>query len=155
MIDSDLMSPGRVLVDVTINSKKRLLEFISQTFAKINPNLNAREIFESICAREHLGSTGLGYGVAIPHGRVSGSEGVEALFIRLNNPLPYDADDGQPVDLLFALTVPIQCTDDHSKLLSLISERFSNTDLANQIRAAADAHEIWALLSSDQAQARP
>lgn len=151
MIDSDLMSPGRILADVTINSKKRLLELISQTFAKNNPNLSRREIFESLCAREHLGSTGLGNGVAIPHGRISGSEGVEALFIRLRKPLPYDADDGQPVDLLFALTVPIQCTDDHSRLLSRISERFSNTELADQIRKAEDAHEIWALLSSAQA----
>lgn len=149
MIDSDLMSPGRILADVAVNSKKRLLELISQTFAKINPELSAREIFESICAREHLGSTGLGNGVAIPHGRISGSEGPEALFIRLRKPLPFDAEDGQPVDLLFALTVPIQCTDDHSKLLSLVSERFSNSELAEDIRKAKDAHEIWTLLSSN------
>lgn len=150
MIDSDLLSPGRILADVTINSKKRLLELISQTLAKNNPELSSREIFESLCAREHLGSTGLGDGVAIPHGRISGSEEVEALFIRLTKPLPYDADDGQPVDLLFALTVPIHCTEDHSKLLSRISDRFSNTDLADQIRKAEDAQEIWTLLSSTQ-----
>lgn len=148
MIDSDLLSPGRILADVTINSKKRLLELISQTLAKNNPELSSREIFESLCAREHLGSTGLGNGVAIPHGRISGSEEVEALFVRLTKPLPYDADDGQPVDLLFALTVPIHCTEDHSKLLSRISDRFSNTELADQIRKAEDAHEIWSLLSS-------
>ena len=150
MIDSDLMSPGRILADVKANSKKRLLELISQTFAKLNPDLSAREIFESICAREHLGSTGLGNGVAIPHGRISGSQGVEALFIRLRKPVAFDAEDGQPVDLLFALTVPTECTEDHSKLLSRISERFSNTELARQIREAKDAQEIWSLLSNVQ-----
>lgn len=150
MIDSDLLSPGRILADVRVNSKKRLLELISTTLAQNNPNLSSREIFESICAREHLGSTGLGNGVAIPHGRISGSEGVEALFLRLQKPLPYDAEDGKPVDLLFALTVPIHCTDDHSRLLTRINERFCNTELAQQIRDAADAHEIWSLLSNAQ-----
>jgi PTS system nitrogen regulatory IIA component len=147
MIDSDLLSPGRILADVRVSSKKRLLELISTTLAKINPNISSREIFESICAREHLGSTGLGNGVAIPHGRISGSDGVEALFIRLQKPLHFDAEDGQPVDLLFALTVPINCTDDHSKLLSRIKDRFCNTELAQQIRDAEDAQAIWTLLS--------
>jgi len=148
MIDNDLLSPGRILADVRVNSKKRLLELVSSTLAKNNPNLSSREIFESICAREHLGCTGLGNGVAIPHGRISGLDGVEALFVRLQKPLPYDAEDGQPVDLLFALTVPIHCTEDHSKLLSRIKERFCNTELAQQIREAEDANEIWSLLSN-------
>ncbi len=80
MLDSDLLSPDRILAGVRINSKKRLLELISETLAKKNKDLSSREIFESLCAREHLGSTGLGGGVAIPHGRVSGTDGVEALF---------------------------------------------------------------------------
>ena len=147
MIDSDLLSPGRILADVRVNSKKRLLELISKTIARNNPDLSSREIFQSMCAREHLGSTGLGNGVAIPHGRIGGSEGVEALFLRLHKPLPFDAEDGQPVDLLFALTVPIHCTEDHTKLLSRIKDRFCNTGLAQQIRDAKDAQEIWSLLS--------
>ena len=148
MIDNDLLSSGRILADVTINSKKRLLELISQTLAKNNPELSSREIFESLCAREHLGSTGLGNGVAIPHGRINGSRGVEAVFIRMTKPLPYDADDGQPVDLVFALTAPVDCTEDHSKLLSRIADRFGNTELADQIRKAKDVHEILSLLSN-------
>lgn len=148
MIDNDILSPARILADVRVNSKKRLLELISTTFVKNNPNLSSREIFERFCAREHLGSTGLGNGVAIPHGRISGLDGVEALFIRLQVPLPFDADDGQPVDLLFALTLPEHCTEDHSKLLSRIKERFCNTELAQQVREAADAQEIWTLLST-------
>ena len=148
MLDSDLLSPGRILAGVRINSRKRLLELISETLANKNKELNSREIFESLCAREQLGSTGLGDGVAIPHGRISGTRDVEALFLRLIKPLPFDADDGKPVDLIFALAVPKHCTEDHSKLLSSIAERFSDPELLERLRNAADANEIWQLLSS-------
>jgi len=148
MLDSDLLSPGRILAGVRINSRKRLLELISETLAKKNKELNSREIFESLCAREQLGSTGLGDGVAIPHGRISGTRDVEALFLRLIKPLPFDADDGKPVDLIFALAVPTHCTEDHSKLLSSIAERFSDPELLERLRKAADVNEIWQLLSS-------
>ncbi len=148
MLDSDLLSPGRILASVRISSKKRLLELISTTLAKKNNDLSSREIFESLCAREHLGSTALGNGVAIPHGRISGTEGVEALFLQLIKPLPFDADDGKPVDLIFALAVPKLCTEDHSKLLSSIANRFSEPELLEQLRNAVDANEILQLLSS-------
>ena len=150
MLDSDLLSPGRILAGVRINSKKRLLELISTTLAKINKDLSSREIFESLCAREHLGSTALGNGVAIPHGRISSTKGVEALFIQLAKALPFDADDGKPVDLLFALVVPQHCTDDHSKLLSSIAERFSDPQLQEQLRNSEDANAIFHLLYNTQ-----
>jgi PTS system nitrogen regulatory IIA component len=150
MLDSDLLSPGRILAGVRINSKKRLLELISVTLAKKNTDLSSREIFESLCAREHLGSTALGNGVAIPHGRISNTDGVEALFIQLLKPLPFDAEDGKPVDLIFALTVPLHCTSDHSKLLSNIADRFSDPLLQEQLRASEDANAIFQLLSNTQ-----
>jgi len=150
MLDSDLLSPGRILAGVKISSKKRLLELISETLANKNKQLNSREIFESLCAREHLGSTALGNGVAIPHGRINGIEGVEALFLQLKKPLPFDADDGQPVDLIFALAVPKLCTKDHSKLLSGIAERFSDPELVEQLRNASDANELRQMLSSSR-----
>ena len=148
MLDSDLLSPGRILTGVRINSRKRLLELISETLAKKNKELNSREIFESLCVREQLGSTGLGGGVAIPHGRISGTRDVEALFLQLIKPLPFDADDGKPVDLIFAMAVPKHCTKDHSKLLSSIANRFSDPELLERLRKAADANEIWQLLSN-------
>ena len=148
MLDSDLLNPGRIVAGVRINSRKRLLELISETLAKKNKELNPREIFESLCAREQLGSTALGDGVAIPHGRISGTRDVEALFLRLIKPLPFDAEDGKPVDLIFALAVPKHCTEDHSKLLSSIANRFSDPELLERLRSAADANEIWQLLSS-------
>ncbi len=150
MLDSDLLSPGRILANVRINNKKRLLELISVTLAQKNKELNSRAIFESLCAREHLGSTALGNGVAIPHARISGTEDVEALFFQLSKPLSYDTDDGQPVDLVFALIVPKLCTEDHSKLLSSIASRFREPKLLEQIREASDANEIWQLLSNSQ-----
>ena len=148
MLDSDLLSPARILAGVKLKSKKRLFEFISTTLARKNPELNSREIFESICAREHLGSTALGNGIAVPHGRISGPEEVQALFLQLVRPLPYDAEDGQPVDLIFALTVPKNCTGDHKKLLSDSVGRFSDPVLLEQLRKSVDANEIWQLLSS-------
>ena len=152
MLDSDLLSPGRILANVRINSKKRLLELISVTLAEKNKELNSRAIFESLCAREHLGSTALGNGVAIPHGRTSGTEGVDALFLQLSKPLSYDADEGGAVDLVFALAVPKHCNEDHSKLLSSIASRFSEPALLEQLRKAADANEIWQLLSKTHLQ---
>ena len=151
MLESDLLSPARILADVRINSRKRLFELISTTLARKNPDLNSREIFESICAREHLGSTTLGNGVAVPHGRISGTRSVEALFMRLTKPLAFDADDGEPVDLVFALVVPNVCTGDHEKLLAGIVERFSDPELLQLLRNAADVNEIWQLLSSAHA----
>ena len=148
MLDSDLLSPARILAGVRINSKKRLFEQISTTFTKKSPDLNFREIFESICAREHLGSTALGNGIAVPHGRIDGTEEVQALFLQLIKPLPFDAEDGKPVDLIFALIMPSECTVGHKKLLSDIVERFSEPELLEQLRGAADAKEIWELLSS-------
>ena len=90
MLDSDLLSPARILAGVRINSKKRLFELISTTLARKNPELNSREIFESICAREHLGTTALGNGIAVPHGRINGTEEVQALpagvyFLKISN----------------------------------------------------------------------
>ncbi|MCW8925579.1 MAG: PTS sugar transporter subunit IIA [Xanthomonadales bacterium] len=148
MLDSDLLSPPRILANVSINSKKRLLELISLTLAKKNTELNSREIFQSLCAREHLGNTTLGNGVAMPHGRIHGTEDVEAIFLRLVKPLELDADDGQPVDLVFALVVPEQCTDDHTKLLESIAERFGDAGFVSQLREAEDNNELWQLLAN-------
>ena len=150
MLDSDLLSPGRILANISISSKKRLLELISLTMAKKNKELDARAIFESLFAREQLGSTTLGNGVAMPHGRVSGIDGVEALFLRLVKPLPLDAEDGEPVDLVFALAVPKDCTEDHSKLLSNIAEKFSDKKLLQQLRDAEDSSALLQLLGSSQ-----
>lgn len=150
MLISDLLSPERIRFDVHSSSKKRLLEMISQELARNSDSLSKREIFESLCARERLGSTGLGKGVAIPHGRIKGSDTVEASFIRLKKPLPFDAVDGEPVDLLFAMTVPEQCNEDHLKLLSQLAELFSDPSLLTKLRQAENSGTMLQLLSNTE-----
>lgn len=147
MLISDLLSPEKIHCDIHSSSKKRLLELISEELARNSDELSQREIFESLCARERLGSTGLGKGVAIPHGRVKGTQHVEVSFIRLKKPLPFDSIDGEPVDLLFALAVPESCKEDHLKLLAQVAELFSDPDLLVQLRAAENSGALLKLLS--------
>jgi PTS system nitrogen regulatory IIA component len=155
MLISDLLSPESIRCDVHSSSKKRLLEIISEELARNNEDLSAREIFESLCARERLGSTGLGKGVAIPHGRIKGNRPIRASFIRLKKPLAYDAIDGEPVDLLFAMTVPENCGDDHLKLLAHIAELFSDPELLQALREADNPGALLKLLSSKRSANDP
>lgn len=147
MLISDLLSPELIRCDVHAGSKKRLLELISEELARASDEFSQREIYESLIARERLGSTGLGHGVAIPHGRVRGARNVAVSFFRLAKPLPFDAVDGKPVDLLFALAVPEDCGEDHLKLLAQIAELFSDTDLLEKLRSAGSPGELLQLLS--------
>jgi PTS system nitrogen regulatory IIA component len=147
MLISDLLSAERIRCDVQCSSKKRLLEVISEELARNSDEFSKREIFESLCARERLGSTGLGKGVAIPHGRVKGSRHVQASFIRLKKPLPFDAADGEPVDLLFCLAVPEDCGEDHLKLLAQVAEMFSDPELLRELREAESSGRLLQLLS--------
>ena len=150
MLISDLLNPESIRFDVHSSSKKRLLEIISEQLARNNDNLSSREIFESLCARERLGSTGLGKGVAIPHGRVKGNRSIQASFIRLKKPLPFDSIDGEPVDLLFAMTVPENCSEEHLKLLAQVAELFSDPQLLKALREAGDTTTLLELLSSSR-----
>lgn len=150
MLINDLLSPEKIHCDVHSSSKKRLLELISEELARNSENLGQREIFESLCARERLGSTGLGNGVAIPHGRVKGTNSVEVSFFRLRKPLAFDAIDGAPVDLLFALAVPESCGEDHLKLLAQVAELFSDSELLEELRNAEDPGKLLKLLSSSR-----
>jgi len=147
MLISDLLNAERIRCDVQSSSKKRLLEVISEELARGTDEFSKREIFESLCARERLGSTGLGKGVAIPHGRVKGSRHVQASFIRLKKPLPFDAVDGEPVDLLFCLAVPEDCGEDHLKLLAQVAEMFSDPELLRELREAESSEQLLQLLS--------
>jgi PTS system nitrogen regulatory IIA component len=153
MLISDLLSPERIHCDVHSSSKKRLLEIISEELVRNNDDLDQREVFESLCARERLGSTGLGNGVAIPHGRIRGSQEVQVSFIRLKKPLAFDSIDGEPVDLLFALAVPEDCGEDHLKLLAQVAELFSDPDLLQRLRDADSSGSLLKLLSTFSSRA--
>jgi PTS system nitrogen regulatory IIA component len=130
----ELLSQERVSCRPQVGSKKRLLENISELLARNLPQLSRNEIFDSLNSREKLGSTGLGRGVAIPHGRLAALVRPVCAFIKLDQPVEFDALDGQPVDLVFALIVPESSTEEHLQILSGIATLFSNPAFCSSIR---------------------
>jgi len=141
---TDLLVPERISCDNQASSKKRVLELLSEMIAEGQETLDKSEVFDSLLSRERLGSTGLGHGVAIPHGRLKESDKTIGAFIKLQDGIDYDAMDHQPVDLLFALLVPEQSTDEHLQLLAKLAEMFSDAEVVNQLRRA---HSTAALLN--------
>lgn len=143
----DILARERVAADLSVSSKKRLLEKLASLLAADLGAGVERAIFEALIAREHLGSTGLGAGVAIPHGRVGGDIPPTAAFVRTKDPLEFDAPDGEPVDLVLALVVPDHFTDQHLALLSQVAELFSHADVCAELRAAPDGQQLFERLS--------
>jgi len=131
---TDLLIPERVTCCHDVGSKKRLLEHISELLADNSPELSPNEIFDALLNREKLGSTGLGKGVAIPHGRMASLQKPVCAFVKLDTPVDFDAADGQPVDLIFALLVPEDSTEEHLQVLSTIAEIFSNASISMALR---------------------
>ncbi|MEE4331772.1 MAG: PTS sugar transporter subunit IIA [Wenzhouxiangella sp.] len=147
---ADVLAIDRIAIDLSVSSKKSLLEKASELLASAPDGANARQIFESLCQRERLGSTGLGHGVAIPHGRVGGQTGVVAALIRLRTPIEFDAPDQDRVDLFFALAVPDQCSDVYLRLLADIAERLGDAEQRERLRSAEQADELLRLFSETQ-----
>lgn len=144
---AEILSADRIASGGTYTSKKKLLEDLSRLLGKA-ADIDGAEILNSLAAREKLGSTGLGHGVAIPHGRISGVSASIGAFLRLKHPLDYDAHDGLGVDLVFGLLVPQQATEAHLKHLAAIAEMFSDEGFCKKLRAAKDDAELFALLNS-------
>ena len=142
-----ILSADRVASGVAVTSKKKALEELSKLLAKGTDQLTANDIFNGLTAREKLGSTGLGHGVAIPHGRMAGIANSVGAFVRLKHPVDYDAHDGQPVDLVFGLVVPVPATEEHLKHLAAIAEKFSEDEFCKKVRAAKDDAALHALLA--------
>jgi PTS system nitrogen regulatory IIA component len=128
------------------NSKKRALEILSQYLALSQPDLNESDVFDHLVERERLGSTGLGEGVAIPHCRMAGAEQAMIAMITLDQGIDFDARDGKPVDLLFALVVPEDCTETHLKLLATAAEMFSDSEFCAHLRACRSSEPLYELL---------
>lgn len=144
---SEILSPDRIRFDTNGTSKKAALETLSSMIAGDNPDLTQFEVFESLLTRERLGSTGLGHGVAIPHGRTRHDNKTLGAFIRMQTPVEYDAVDKQPVDILFALLVPQESTDEHLQILSRLAEKFSDTELLGKLRTEQSTDAIYELLA--------
>ncbi len=149
---SKLLAPADVVIDLQVSSKKRVFEQVGLLFE--NQHALARSlVFDSLFARERLGSTGLGQGVAIPHGRIKGLKEALGAFIRLAQPVPFDAPDGNPVSLVFVLLVPEKATDKHLQILSELAQMFSDKSLREAMSRAADAAALHQLVSTWQPDA--
>ena len=143
-----ILGPGRVISGTSVTSKKKTLEELSKLLALGADKLSSLDIFNSLTAREKLGSTGLGHGVAIPHGRMQGVTTSVGAFLRLKHPVDYDAHDGQGVDLVFGLVVPQAATEEHLKHLAAIAEKFSDEEFCKKMREAKDDRALHDLLVS-------
>lgn len=143
---SQILSASQILLDLEASSKKRVFEHAGMLFES-HLGLARSIVFDSLFAREKLGSTGLGQGIAIPHGRIKGLKQAAGGFIRLANPVPFDSPDGRPVNLLFILLVPEQATEEHLQLLSELAQRFSERNFRDALTAAADPAAVLALFN--------
>ena len=144
---SDILSSERIRCNIGAGSKKAALEIVSELIASAESSLTQAEVFDSLLARERLGSTGLGHGIALPHGRRKHGNNTIGAFIRLQSSINYDAIDQQPVDILFALLVPAESTQEHLEILSKLAEMFSKDDFLAKLRAEGSNDEIFKLLS--------
>ena len=145
---TDIIVPERVACDIDASSKKRALEKISDIIASDNTShLAAQDVVDSLLAREKLGSTGIGSGVAIPHGRLKNSDKTIAAFLQLHQGIDYDAIDNQDVDLLFALLVPENSTDEHLQILAELAEMFSHEEIREKLRQCKDNQQVCDLLT--------
>ena len=144
---TNLLSASQVLLDFDASSKKRVIEQAGMLFES-HLGLARSVVFDSLFAREKLGSTGLGQGIAIPHGRIKGLKQAAGAFLRLATPVPFDSPDGRPVNLLFILLVPEQATEEHLQILSELAQRFSERPFRDKLMAALDAAAIVALFQA-------
>ncbi|GAB4188215.1 MAG: PTS IIA-like nitrogen regulatory protein PtsN [Wenzhouxiangellaceae bacterium] len=147
---ADLITVERIHTSSRATSKKRVLELLSELLTRDADSEDSRELFEALCERERMGSTGLGHGVAIPHARLDGLKEVRAAFMHLRKPLPFDAPDQHDVDLVIGLAVPADCSDTHLKILARVAEQLSNAELREALRAADDSAATLRLLKEWQ-----
>ncbi|MFH4354649.1 MAG: PTS sugar transporter subunit IIA [Neisseriaceae bacterium] len=147
-LSQTLLPVENILIDLDVTSKKRLFEEVAEIFAS-HGAVDEGKVFQSLLSREKLGSTGLGCGAAIPHGRVSGLSEAKASFIRLKHSIAFEAHGEQLVDLVFAVLVPEQGNTEHLKILSHLAQKFSKEEVRNRLRVMQSPQEIADLLLED------
>lgn len=143
---TDLLTPEAVLPALKVNGKKQALQELAAHAAKLT-GLDSREIFDTLLQRERLGSTGIGDGIAIPHGKPSKLDHLVGLFARLDRPVDFEALDGQPVDIVFLLLAPEQAGADHLKALARVARILREPAMLEKIRATRDPAALYALLT--------
>lgn len=143
----ELLTPDDVHLDVDVLTEAQLLEEVAALLAaRHGPPKSA--ILESLIARERLGSTGVGHGVAIPHARMSQCAGAAAVFVRTKNPIPFDAPDGRPVSIFLGLIVPNQANEMHLRLLAAAAGMLDDRNFRNMLRTASSPRTVSGLLAS-------
>ena len=144
-----LLPANNIELAVEASSKKRMFEHAAMMFEN-QQGIEHSKVFDSLLARERLGSTGLGQGVAIPHGRIKGLKEAVAAIVSLNNPVAFDAPDAQPVSFLIFLLVPEQATQQHLEILSELAELLSDKNLRETLKSAKGAGEVLQLIQTWQ-----
>ena len=145
-----ILTPGRSLVNVPGGSKKRALEQIANLISSEVPELEMQDVFEALIAREKLGSTGFGNGIAIPHCRLEGCDTPVSALLHLEKPIDFDAIDGAPVDLLFVLLVPQAATDAHLELLRQIASMLDRKEVRDKLRSASSNAALYQVVLDEQ-----
>ncbi|WP_336366298.1 PTS IIA-like nitrogen regulatory protein PtsN [Marinobacter sp. C2H3] len=146
-----ILSPELTLCRVPASSKKRVLEFIAEQIHQRDETLDDTQMFNNLVARERLGSTGIGQGIAIPHCRLEGLDRVIGVLLTLEESVEFDAIDNQPVDLVFALIVPKEATSEHLELLSQLAEKFNQRSFCEQLRASDSARTLYERMTGSAA----
>ena len=143
---SKLLPVANVILGLDVTSKKRVFEHVGLMFENAL-GIGRGQVFDALLARERLGSTGLGHGIAIPHGRIKGLREAAGAFVRTSAPIPFEAPDGNPVQLIFVLLVPEKATDLHLQILSELAQMFSEKEVRAQLAALPDAQDVQRFIS--------
>jgi PTS system nitrogen regulatory IIA component len=145
---ADLISPEAVIPSLRAKTKKQLLQELAARAARVT-GLQERYVFDTLLQRERLGSTGLGEGIAIPHGKFAGLKRIVGIFARLAEPVDFEAIDGEPVDIVFLLLAPEGAGADHLKALARISRLLREGHAVDKLRASKDASALYAVLTAE------
>jgi nitrogen PTS system EIIA component len=143
---SDLVTQKSIMPTLKAGSKKQLLQLLAEKAAQIT-GLGERDVFDTIMQREKLGSTGVGNGIAIPHGKLKNIKNITGIFARLESPVDFEALDDEPVDLVFMLLAPETAGADHLKALSRIARILREADMVSKLRGTKDATALYAFLT--------
>jgi PTS system nitrogen regulatory IIA component len=147
---NDLLTSECVIANLSVASKKQALQEIAKRAAEIT-GLDERRVFDVLLERERLGSTGVGHGIAIPHGKIAGLDRLYGLFARLERPVEFDSIDDQPVDLVFLLLAPEGAGADHLKALARVSRLLRDRKICDKLRGSDKADALYGLLTEAQA----
>ncbi len=149
---TDLVAPNAIIPALKLNNKKQVLQELAARAAALTGQ-NEKTIFDTLMQREKLGSTAVGNGIAIPHGKMGTLSRLFGLFARLDRPIDFEALDGQPVDLVFLLLAPEGAGADHLKALARVARLLRNSAVADKLRASEDAEALYAVLAMPPASA--